>query len=354
MASLPLASLVHDGLRRGSSLAYRAQQRLLVQLCGLTQRTARRVLLHEREDLSRAEFTALRERYDALLRRDLANVQAGVYPRALLFGLPWQRYARALPGLVRDVPAMVDRKQRDGWRELPAGLELRDYPPYYRRTFHWQTDGYLSRRSAELYDVSVEFLFGGTADVMRRQCLVPLHSLAAQLGRPLRVLDVGCGTGRTLAQIRRAMPQADLVGLDLSRFYLDVAREQVDGLATIEASGERIPLPDASVDAVVSVFVFHELPRAARRTVWAEARRVLRPHGRFVVIDSVQHVDSQEIAYFVDRFSREMHEPFYPEYLRDDLREGLSDAGFEVEAVDPIYLAKLVTARPMTAATPGC
>ncbi len=340
-------------LASGSSLAYQAQQHLLVRLCGLTQRTARRVLLREREAFSRAELVALQHRWHALLQRDLDNVAAGVYPRALLFGMPWQRYARALPGLVRDVPAMVQRRKRGGWRELPSDVAVREYPPYYRRTFHWQTDGYLSRRSAELYDVSVEFLFGGTADVMRRQALVPLAALRRRLGRPLRVLDVGCGTGRTLAQLCRAMPDASLVGLDLSRFYLEVAQQEVERaggrLQCIEGNGEAIALPDASVDAVVSVFLFHELPRNARRNVWRELARVLRPDGIAVVVDSVQRSDSAEIAYFVDRFSREMHEPFYRDYLGDDLAQGLGEQGLRVTDVAPAYLAKVVTAVPAAA-----
>ncbi|MFO0634850.1 MAG: class I SAM-dependent methyltransferase [Nannocystaceae bacterium] len=267
--------------------------------------------------------------------------------------MPWQRYARALPGLVRDVPAMVQRRKRGGWRELPSDVAVREYPPYYRRTFHWQTDGYLSRRSAELYDVSVEFLFGGTADVMRRQALVPLAALRRRLGRPLRVLDVGCGTGRTLAQLCRAMPDASLVGLDLSRFYLEVAQQEVERaggrLQCIEGNGEAIALPDASVDAVVSVFLFHELPRNARRNVWRELARVLRPDGIAVVVDSVQRSDSAEIAYFVDRFSREMHEPFYRDYLGDDLAQGLGEQGLRVTDVAPAYLAKVVTAVPAAA-----
>jgi ubiquinone/menaquinone biosynthesis C-methylase UbiE len=336
-----MSTLVHEG----SALAYRLQQQLLVTVCGVTQRIARRALLDEREEFTSTELHALRRRHGALLQRDLENVRAGVYPRSLLFGLPWQRYARLLPRLARDVPHMMERKKRGGWRDLPADVDVRRYPPYYRRTFHWQTDGYLSEHSAELYDVSVEFLFGGMADVMRRQCLVPLHAAAQASTRPLRILDVGCGTGRTLAQIAAAQPAAELAGVDLSPFYIERARAELPHAELVAGNAESLPFADASFDAVVSVFLFHELPRHARRTVWAEARRVLRPGGRFIVVDSVQRSDSQEIAYFVDRFSRDMHEPFYREYIEDDLAAGLRGEGFAIESVEPAYLAKVVTAR---------
>ncbi len=353
-----MTSLVHPSLvHRGSAIAYRIQQQVLVTLCGLTQQIARRALLDERIEVTAAQIGALRRRHDALVARDLENVRAGIYPRRLLFGLPWNRYARLLPRLARDVPTMMARKKRDAWRELPKEVDIASFPPYYRRTFHWQTDGYLSQHSAELYDVSVEFLFGGMADVMRRQCVPPLHDLAATPPHsvpaphasgyrpPLRVLDIGCGTGRALAQLHAGLPTAELTGLDLSPFYLATAAREVPSAAFVAGNAEALPFETGSFDAIVSVFMFHELPRSARRNVWAEALRVLRPGGRFVIVDSVQASDSEDLAYFVDRFSQDMHEPFYNEYTRDDLAAGLRECGFQVESVEQAYLAKVVTAR---------
>ncbi len=331
-----------------SSVAYRAQQIALVSACGYVQRVARRVLMREREVFSPEQLADLRRRHRALIARDVANVEAGIYPRALLFQIPFADYARRLPRLAWDVPAMLQRRARGGWRELPRDIDLSRYPPYYRRTFHWQTDGYLSQHSAELYDLGVEFLFGGTADVMRRQALVPLIELAGRDNRPLRILDVGCGTGRTLAQLRRACPRAQLTGVDLSPYYLEVARRETassPGVELVAANAESLPLPDASFDAVVSVFLFHELPRAARRRVWSEVRRVLKPGGSFVVLDSIQRADARAISYFVDRFAEDMHEPFYRDYLDDDLAAGLEASGFRVSTVSEAYLAKVVTAR---------
>jgi hypothetical protein len=181
-----MTAITDEGMR----WAYRAQQTLLTTVSALTQRAVRRTLLGERTQLGTAQLAGLRQRYVELLRRDLANVEAGIYPRSLLFGIPWLDYARRLPRLAFDVPAIIGRMKRGGWRELPADVDTRAYPAYYRRTFHWQTDGYLSRRSAELYDVGVEFLFGGTADVMRRQVITPLVELQRRQSTPLHVTSV--------------------------------------------------------------------------------------------------------------------------------------------------------------------
>jgi len=105
----------------------------------------------------------------------------------------------------------------------------------------------------------------------------------AELTPGERVLDLGCGTGNAaLAAARRG---ADVVGVDPATRLLEVARSraQADGLAIRFQSGDAasIPLPDGSIDAIVSVFavIFAPDPRAAA----AEMARVLTPLGRIVL-----------------------------------------------------------------------
>jgi len=335
--------------------AYRGQQEALRGTSAAVQRLARRLALGKAPALTPAHVHALRQSFQELLRRDYANAAAGIYPASLLFQIPFTTYARALPRLARDLPNVLRRKLRGNWKDLPREVDLREYPPYYRRTFHWQSDGYLSRRSAELYDVGVELLFGGTADVMRRQIIPPIvaHARIHGHGRPLQVLEVACGTGRAGAQLLRALPDASYTGVDLSPYYIEVARERLAGsprASLVTANAEALPLPDASFDAVFSVYLFHELPRNARRKVWSELRRVLRPGGCLVIEDSLQPKDAGELAIFLERFPEDMHEPFYRDYLRDDLAEGLAEAGFHVRGTERAFLSKVVTAhRPCSA-----
>src|SRR5262245_8475342 len=141
--------------------AYRGQQVALRGSSALVQRMARRLALGDLPPVTLAQQRALRRSFEELLRRDYENAAAGIYPASLLFQFPYSTYARLLPRLAADLPNVIRRKLRDDWKDLPAAVDLHEYPAYYRRTFHWQSDGYLSRRSAELYDVGVEFLFGG-------------------------------------------------------------------------------------------------------------------------------------------------------------------------------------------------
>jgi len=81
---------------------------------------------------------------------------------------------------------------------------------YYLQNFHHQTNGYFSDLSANLYDLQVEILFGGSADPMRRRSLFTpwAESFDSVPESQIRVLDVACGTGRTPEIARSALPQA--------------------------------------------------------------------------------------------------------------------------------------------------
>src|SRR3954466_12786998 len=155
--------------------AYRAQQ-ATIRLSLLAAHLGLRPFLGRRRRPRERDLVELRRRLDELLERDVDNVARGLYSREVLFSLPVREYLSGLPQLAVEVARMIGRARRGQVRDLPADVELGAYPEYFRRNFHWQSDGYLSHRSAELYDLGVEFLFLGTADVMRRQAIAPIAS----------------------------------------------------------------------------------------------------------------------------------------------------------------------------------
>ncbi|MFD7281656.1 methyltransferase domain-containing protein [Streptomyces sp. NPDC059862] len=103
------------------------------------------------------------------------------------------------------------------------------------------------------------------------------------------VLDIGCGGGiDTILAARRTGPTGHVIALD---FLPEMLRRTADAAAdaaltnveTLEGEMEAIPLPDATVDLIISNGVINLSPRKAR--VMAECARVLRPGGRLCVSD---------------------------------------------------------------------
>ena len=328
--------------------AYRAQQASF-RVGLLAAHTALRAIAKQRLRPGEAALRALRREYERLLASDLANVERGLYPPTLLFGMPLYDYAKALPRFLLDMPRVWLRSRRGDFSDLPEDADLGRFPAYFRRNYHWQTDGYLSHDSARLYDLSVEFLFMGCADVMRRQVIPPMVRFARRSpGRTLRILDVGCGTGRALNQIAAALPGHRYFGVDLSPYYLEAARDGLVGVpevTLVAENAEALPFRNDYFDIVTSVFLFHELPRRTRRRVMAEMARVLRPGGLLVLEDSAQIAEARDLAFFLEGFAAQVHEPFFRDYVRDDLAALVTKTGLEGAAVRRAWLSKVVEAR---------
>src|SRR6185369_14513547 len=149
--------------------------------------------------------------------------------------------------------------------------EAARYPRYYRRMFHFQSDGYLSEASAERYDYQVEVLFGGGAAPMRRQALVPLRQALRDCPggtNSARLLDIGCGTGAFLREVKRNYPRLAVTGLDLSGPYLAVAGRGLGDwsrVSWLEGAAGAMPFATAAFGIVSCIYLFHELPPRVRR-----------------------------------------------------------------------------------------
>lgn len=288
------------------------------------------------------EIRSIRARRLALADTDLTNARDGHYPLHLVFDRPALRDPTAWPLALRDYLSLASRRAANAWQVDPdVG---RRFPPYYRRRFHWQKDGYLSRRSARRYDLGVELLFLGAADTMRRQALPPITTTLPTHGT---VLDVACGTGRTLAMLAAARPDARLTGLDLSPWYITEARRKLDHPDTslLVGNAESIPFPDDHFDVVTSTFLFHELPRPVRRRVAREMARVCKSGGRIVIADAAQLSDAAELGPLLHAFHQSLHEPFFADHLEDPIEDWLEEVGLAAPTVLPAFVAKVVHAE---------
>jgi SAM-dependent methyltransferase len=113
------------------------------------------------------------------------------------------------------------------------------------------------------------------------QTLAARFAAAAGTGSRLRLLDIGCGTGRS-RQVYRERTAA-YTGIDLSLTSLSLARRRFTGSAWAQADALRLPFRDGSFDAVAFSSVLHHI--ADRQGALAAAFRVLRPGGHLFAFD---------------------------------------------------------------------
>ena len=112
-----------------------------------------------------------------------------------------------------------------------------------------------------------------------------LAAAGSDSGRPLRVLDVGCGPGTLAAAIAAARPDATVLALDRSADMLHTARRQQRSsrVCLIQGDGAALPLREESVDLVVATLALHHWRDG--EAVLREVRRVLPATGQVLLFD---------------------------------------------------------------------
>jgi ubiquinone/menaquinone biosynthesis C-methylase UbiE len=257
-----------------------------------------------------------------LFLRDLANVEAGIYPVPADHDGSLLSLVRRSRMFFDDLPNIHQRRKRRAHNEILNDATRGKRPRYYLQNFHYQSGGWMTDNSAELYDTQVEVLFNGSANAIRRQALPQLHEVfAGRDQRKLSLMDVGCGTGRFLDSVKQVWPRLPIFGIDMSEAYVKYAKGHLKHWSQIKLSvgkAEALAVGDQSQDALTSIFVFHELPPKVRRSVFRECARVLKPGGRFVLVDSLQHGDQPDYDGLLDVFPENYHEPYYRSYLDED------------------------------------
>src|ERR1700734_1848404 len=191
------------------------------------------------------------------------------------------------------------------------------------------------RAVAEAFGYSAEELTSIPAEAnMGLSCGNPTAPAHLRLGEV--VLDLGSGGGLDVFLAAKMVgPEGRAIGIDMTTAMIERARAnaQVGGYTNVEfyqSTIDRTPLPDASVDCVISNCVLNLAPD--KPAVFREIARILKPGGRVAVSDiALKHelpeAVAQSLAAYVGCIAGAI--------MIDDYKKGLLEAGFEhVEIVD--------------------
>jgi SAM-dependent methyltransferase len=237
--------------------------------------------------------------------------------------------------------------------------------------------------TSNLYDTAQTGLLPEQAVLASLGCGNP--TALAQLKAGETVLDLGSGGGiDVLLSARRVGPTGKAYGLDMTDEMLALARENqrkagAENVEFLKGEIEHIPLPDNSVDVIISNCVINL--SSDKDVVLREAFRVLKPGGRFAVSDVVTRGEvpaevRQNMLLWVGCIAGALRDEEYISkltqagfvnadieptrvYSIEDARTFLSGQGVDVDAIAPAVEGKFMSAfiraaKPANCCAPGC
>lgn len=273
---------------------------------------------------------------------DLAKHQARelIIKRAEAIGVAWRedvKFLRSRGG----AEALSPQWETDLAQITNPDLK---YPAYYLTSFHAYERGNMSWDAAMEVEVAAYSVHakifaetGKTGDAQLRQSYHDLISKALPTP-PQNILDIGCSVGMSTFAMQEVYPAAQLTGLDLSPYFLTIAnyraeQKQTKSINWVHAAGENTGLPAHSYDLVSLFLICHELPQAATREIFQEAKRLLKPGGQIAIMDMNPESETYaQMAPYILTLLKST-EPYLDRYFTLDIAQSLIDAGFETPVI---------------------
>ncbi len=145
-----------------------------------------------------------------------------------------------------------------------------------------------------------------------------------------RIVDMGCGFGKSAWPLKQAFPDAEVIGVDLALPCLELAARRASerGLAVRfrQADAVATGLETGSADLVTSTMFVHEVPVEVLPDVFAEASRILAPGGILRFLDFQRTGDGLRDLAMIEHGARN-NEPFLPPVVAADLSAMADAAG---------------------------
>jgi ubiquinone/menaquinone biosynthesis C-methylase UbiE len=212
--------------------------------------------------------------------------------------------------------------------ELDPDFRLPDW--YTEWDIHVQPGGVWSSAEAALvYELGARLVMLGDNDDYKFHRLFTETAIPARDYR--RIVDFGCGFGKSAWPLKQRYAQADVIGVDLAAPCLElaVARTNARGLEVRyrQADATATGLEPGSADLVTSTMFVHEVPAQILPSVFAEAARLLAPGGVLRFLDFQFTGDPFRDLAMIEHGARN-NEPFLPTMMREDLAAMARKAGF--------------------------
>ena len=238
-----------------------------------------------------------------------------------------------------DRDAMQAYYKSQNWEDIAHRLTNPQvsYPDYYTdQTFHGIENGYLSIEAAIAYDPITQYALPPNETWVRKSLIDTIQV------RPLRILDLGCGTGSMALMLKQKFPHTEVVGCDLSPYMLAIAEDRAtkarQNITLRHSNAEQTGFPDESFDLVTVSLLFHETPTSISQTILHEAYRLLRTGGEVLILDG-----NQKILRQVGWLNHIFETADTDEYAEGNLDAWLGAAGFGAVRSQDLWLLHQLT-----------
>ena len=153
-----------------------------------------------------------------------------------------------------------------------------------------------------------------------------------------KILDMGCGIGKSTFPYCERYPDADIYGIDYAEPMLKYAHQLAEKrgkkINFSQSLAEETGYESESFDLIVALWLFHEIPNKVADQVVKEAYRILKPGGVFAVMEGPPYSElkanySPLSAFMLDASGKRMSDPYLPGFFSRNRIEMLFKGGFE-------------------------
>jgi 2-polyprenyl-3-methyl-5-hydroxy-6-metoxy-1,4-benzoquinol methylase len=193
---------------------------------------------------------------------------------------------------------------------------------------------------SEVYDTDGNFL--QALDDLEMRSLLPQFLSQINTPQPWKLVDMGCGTGRTTLKLLH-LPESTIVGIDASPKMLEIAKSRVEAEMKTKTPDQKVkmvefkvhdllrdtdmPASTTNADAIISTLVIEHVPIEA---FFAAASKMLKPGGAFLVTNMHSEMGGISQAGFVDPKTGDKIRPQSYAHRLEDVIKGAEKHRFEV------------------------
>ena len=248
------------------------------------------------------------------------------------------RHLNSFVLVLNDLKSFLVRKFNNDSHDISKSLFDESCPDYFKRNYHYQTDGYFTKNSAFIYDHQIELLFMGTCHLMRK---VSYSLLNIDRDSHFSCLEIGAGSGTSAKQFLNLYPLAKLDILDASEGYLKAAKSLYgDHFNDYICSFIESYQSTKKYDVIYICFTMHEIPVEIWPVVIERIRSLLSDNGHFLVVDAMQDGDRHDVQFTLDDFEQDYYEPYFAKYRKTQLETYIENCGFSLESKNDVLFSK--------------